>query len=415
MKYLRTISTRKLLSLVAVLVVVVGGGTAIAVAAAGSGPVPPREPLAVAIHQALGSKAVPGISARITFTNNLISSSDFQGGPTDPLLQGASGRLWLSLSPGDHRLRIELQTGNGDGQVVVDNGRFWIYDPASNTAYEGTLPSGAGSSPAGHAHADTIPSVARIQNEINKLARHVNLSGAIPSDVAGQATYTLRVSPKHDGGLLGDAQLAWDAARGIPLRFAVYATNSSSPVLELKATDVSFGPVPASDFAITPPSGAKVVKISTSKLKAATTSAERKGARARHALAHHSEVSGVAAVARRLPFSLNAPSKLVGLPRRSVSLLDWAGKPAALVTYGQNLGGIVVLEQSAGSSSPLPGSSSGSDHHGLTLPTVSINGATGEELDTALGTLVRFTRGGVAYTVVGSVPAAAADAAARGL
>ncbi len=128
-------------------------------------------------------------------------------------------------------------------------------------------------------------------------------------------------------------------------------------MLELKATDVSFGPVPASDFTITPPSGAKVVQVSSSKLNAATASAARKGAHARHALAHRAEVSGVAAVARRLPFSLNAPSKLVGLPRRSVTLLDWAGKPAAVVTYGQNLGGIVVLEQSSGSSSPLPGSS----------------------------------------------------------
>ena len=52
---------------------------------------------------------------------------------------------------------------------------------------------------------------------------------------------------------------------------------------------------------------------------------------------------------------------------------------------------------------------------GLSLPTVSINGATGQELDTALGTMVRFTRDGVAYTVIGSVPSAAADAAARGL
>ena len=34
---------------------------------------------------------------------------------------------------------------------------------------------------------------------------------------------------------------------------------------------------------------------------------------------------------------------------------------------------------------------------------------------TALGTVVRFERGGVTYTVLGSVPAAAAEAAARGL
>jgi hypothetical protein len=85
------------------------------------------------------------------------------------------------------------------------------------------------------------------------------------------------------------------------------------------------------------------------------------------------------------------------------------------VTYGQNLGGIAVIEQSADSAKPGAASQSSGEHHGLNLPTVSINGVTGQELDTALGTMVRFTRAGVAYTVLGSVPPAAADAAARAL
>ncbi len=55
------------------------------------------------------------------------------------------------------------------------------------------------------------------------------------------------------------------------------------------------------------------------------------------------------------------------------------------------------------------------DQRGLSLPTVSIKGATGQELDTALGTMIRFTRGGVTYTVIGSVPPAAAELAARAL
>ena len=98
-------------------------------------------------------------------------------------------------------------------------------------------------------------------------------------------------------------------------------------------------------------------------------------------------------------------------------LLDWGGHPAALVTYGQNLGGVAVLEQptAAAKNAGVPGGKIGRDHAGLHLPTVSINGAAGQELDTALGTLVRFDRGGVTYTVLGSVPAAAADAAARAL
>jgi hypothetical protein len=86
------------------------------------------------------------------------------------------------------------------------------------------------------------------------------------------------------------------------------------------------------------------------------------------------------------------------------------------VTYGQDLGGMVVIQQPAEpAAQSQPGDKRGDRGGGLTLPKVSINGATGEELDTALATMIRFERGGVAYTVLGSVPPAAAQAAARGL
>jgi hypothetical protein len=94
-------------------------------------------------------------------------------------------------------------------------------------------------------------------------------------------------------------------------------------------------------------------------------------------------------------------------------MIDMNGTAAALVTYGQNLGGIAVIEQAA-----QPGAAAqaaGGDQRGLSLPGVTINGATGHELDTALGTVVQFRARGVDYTVLGSVPAAAADAAARAL
>jgi outer membrane lipoprotein-sorting protein len=404
MKFLRTVSTRRLLASIAGLLVAVAAGSAIAMAASGSGPVPKPKPLAQAIHDALAAPKVAGITARITFTNHLIDASNLQG--HDPILSGATGRLWLS---GD-RLRLELQSDNGDAQVVVSGGSFWVSEPSSNTVYQGKLPADHSHGAKSKSDAGGIPSIARIQSELSKLVGRVNLSGAVPTDVAGQPTYTVRVSPKHDGGLLGSGELAWDAAKGVPLRFAVYARGNSTPVLELKATDITYGAVPASNFAISPPSGAKVVKVSTPNGNAAHGAAKDR---------RHRGPQGVAAVAKRLPFSLVAPKQLVGLPRRSVTLLDWAGKPAALVTYGQNLGSIAVIEQTpdaSGSASSAAGKQSGGgDHQGLKLPTVSINGATAQELDTALGTVIRFTRGGVAYTVLGSIPPAAADLAARAL
>jgi hypothetical protein len=85
-----------------------------------------------------------------------------------------------------------------------------------------------------------------------------------------------------------------------------------------------------------------------------------------------------------------------------------------MVLYGQNLGGIAVIEQKADSSpSSLGAPKGGREGAGLSLPTVSINGVTGHELGTALGTMVQFTRGGIKFTIVGSVPPAAAEAAAR--
>jgi outer membrane lipoprotein-sorting protein len=387
-KYVRTVSTRRLLSLIAGVIGVIVVGTAIAVAAIGSGPVPRREPLAVAIRQALKAPAITGISARITFTNSLIDATNFQG-PTDPLLQGATGRLWMTDTAGNHQLRIELQSDNGDAQVVYDNGRFSIYDPAQNVAYEGSVPA---SKPATvHRTATTrVPSIAAITRALTRVSKHAQVSGAIPSDVGGQAAYTVRISPQSGGGLLGGFELAWDAIRGVPLRFAIYAKGDSSPVLQIEATDISYGPVAASVFNVSPPPGTRVQRIST-----ATTS-------------HGSAALPRRRYVYRLPSSLVAPASLDGMARASVHRL---GRDGALALYGHGLSGVAVLEQ------PVHGSQSdtSSSRGGLSIPTVSINGVTGQQLQTALGTVVRFTRGRVAYTVIGSVTPATADAVARGL
>jgi outer membrane lipoprotein-sorting protein len=399
MYFLRTVTTRRLLALIAGLVVAIAGGTAIAVAASSGGPVPRHKPLAQAIHSALAAPAVSGISADITFTNHLIDASNIQG--SDPILSGAKGRLWLT---GDHRFRLELQSDNGDAQVVVNHGSFWVYDPASNTVYRGKLP--ADTKARTSARHEALPTIADIQKQLADLMSHASLSGAIPGDVAGQPAYTVRISPKHDGGLLGAGELAWDAIKGVPLRVAVYARGDNSPVLELKATGVTYGRVKNSVFNVSPPSDAKVVQVATPSGKA-TAAAHGRGAHRQR------EVAGAAAVARNVPFHLVAPRTLVGVPRRSATLLDWGGHPAALLAYGQNLGGIAVIEQTATNGGTV--AKPQGDHAGLSLPTVSIGKTSGQELDTALGTMVRFTRGGVTYTVIGSVPPAAAEAAARSL
>jgi outer membrane lipoprotein-sorting protein len=388
-RFLRTLSTSRLVALIVAVVVVAAGGAAIAVAASGgSGPTPPPKPLADALHDSLAGPEPDGVTARITFTNKLFPSGALTGQLGSALMSGASGRLWAT---NDGRGRLELQSNAGDAQVVWNKTSVFVYDASSNTVYRATLPT----------HSDTsseqpaVPSVAKIGDLLTKLGEHVTLSGTIPSNVAGQEAYTVRVSPKHDGGLLGAAELSFDASRGVPLRIGIYTQGASSPALELAATDISYGAVPSSDVDISPPSDAKAVDLGTLGRRTDTESGS------------HVQASGLDAVQAAAGFPVVAPETLVGLPRQDVRLVGGSDSKAALVVYGHGLGAIVVLERpaAANSQNDLLGS----------LPQLSLDGTTAHELATQLGTALTWKKDGVSFVLAGSVPTAAAEAAAREL
>jgi len=243
---LRTITTARLVAWIAGILAVVCGGTAIALAATGGGPTPPPKPLATAVHDALSAPNPPGITARVQFTNHLLSSDAVRG--SDPLLTGASGRLWLT----NGHVRLELQSERGDAQVVADDKSFWVYEPQAHTVYRGDIPPDAHGDGQDSGSKD-VPSIAQIQRFIARITEHADLSGAVPANVAGRPAYTIRVSPKQRSGLLDAGEVAWDAIRGVPLEIGVFAKGGSSPVLDLKVTDISFGAVPASSFDVSPP------------------------------------------------------------------------------------------------------------------------------------------------------------------
>lgn len=396
MRLLRTLPTRRLWALVAA-VAVVAAGAGIAQAALRGAPKPPHKPLARAVLDALRAPAVRGITARIRFTDNLLPSGSLPDGSSPPLLAGASGRLWLT---DDGRARLELQSDSGDAQIVLGHDQLRYYDAHSNTLYRLALPAHHTAKP--H-KPEQQPTLTSVRSVLYNLSKTWSLSGARPTSTAGRPSYTLRISPRDDGGLLGAAELAWDAQKGVPLRAAIYAQGQSSPVLALEATDISYGPVAASDVAPPAPAHAKVVNVNLAGMHA----------RAKAPRGRATHVHGTAAVRRALGFRLSAPRRLAGLPRTGVRLVRLEGKPAALSTYGQGLGAIAVLQERSSGGKGAPGA--GALPGGIRLPQVNIRGATGSELATALGTIVTFERGGVSYVVAGSVPPLAAENAARGL
>jgi outer membrane lipoprotein-sorting protein len=388
MASLRTISSRRLIAGIGGVVVLAVAGVGVGTALTGANP-PPAQPLADALHQAATGTKPTGITADVTFTNNLLTSSGLTGG--DPLMSGASGRLWIDSS-GD--LRIELQTAGGglDSQIVANDTSITVFDGSQNTVYKIALP--AKSSTGTTDKSGSIPTVDQIQSRLDELATHLDVSGAIPGTAADVPSYSVTISPKHDGGLLGDVQLAWDASNGVPLGISVYSTQDpSTPVLGLTVNDISYGPVDPSDVTITPPANAKVVDVPLPAKQSTSSTAT------------HTPVTGLSSVQAQVSFPIAAPAAVDDLPLHAVRLVDWQGTKGALVTYGMGLGGIAVLERPAGSSA-----ASGSTIS--QLPTVTVAGVQGHELSTPLGTVVTFSKGGVDYVVAGSVTQIAAETAA---
>ncbi len=353
--------------------VIAAGVSATALAfALSSGPTPPAKPLAQVVHDTLSAAPVDGVSANIRLTNHLLEGAGLAsgGGPagelaSSPLISGASGRLWIAK---DGRVRLELQAEKGDTEILYDGHTVQLYDAASNTLYRYTPPAGQepatpdqATTTAGHDH--EVPTLAKIEEGISRVRGHAAVSEATPMDIAGQPAYTVRVSPKEGGSLFGGAELSFDAVHGVPLRAAIYSSTSSSPVIELAATEVSYGPVESSVFAFSPPAGVKIKEVSFSNAESTNGS--------------------------------NTASA--------------ADKPT-LTTHGHGVTAIAVLESKSqagagkSTSEPLEG-----------LPKVTINGASASELRTELGTLLSFERSGVHYVLAGSVTPAAIEALARGL
>lgn len=402
---LRRLPLPRLLLLCAT-VVAVGATCAALASALGNDPKPPPKPLAEAIHDAIAAPEAQGFSAHVTFVNRLVEGAniDSQEGGGGPLTSGGEGRVWIAS---DGRVRLELQSEQGATEILYDGGTLTLYEASSNRLYQYSLPASqnGGSSNQAAGSSSHVPSVTEIQEAIDHLMGHANITGAVPTDIAGQPAYSVTISPARNGGLVGGAELAWDATHGVPLRLAVYAKGQSAPVLALTATDVSYGPVPSSVFSLSLPAGVKTTKIAPPKGGEGPQRAEHPHVDA--------TTTGISAVQAKLPFTLQAPASLAGMTRHEVRLVQVDGRDAALIGYGEGLGGILVIESQGKS-----GAAGGEEAEGsspLSLPHVSIDGAKASELPTALGTLLSFRSGGVDRLLAGSVTPSVLQAAARGL
>jgi outer membrane lipoprotein-sorting protein len=371
---LRRLPLSRLLLLCGLVVVLGISATALA-SALSTGPTPTPKPLANAIHDALSAAPVEGVSANIQLTDHLLEGASLASGGdsagaagqllSSPLLTGASGRMWIAK---DGRVRLELQAEKGDTQILYDGHTVSIYDASSNTLYRYTIPAhegGAGSgtdSPTSPTHHE-VPTVAKIEEAISH-SDHVNVSGATPTDIAGRAAYTVRVSPKESGSEIAGGELSFDAANGVPLRAAIYSSTSSSPTIELAASEISYGPVADSVFSVTSPPDAKIEEVKPPEGAAKST----------------------------------GPSSMQ------------SGDHPLLSTSGHGPATVAVIESKTKESTAKSPSAMTEG-----LQKVKIGSIEASELPTALGTLLSFERSGVRYLLVGAVTPSDLETVAKGL
>ena len=217
-------------------------GAGIAQARSAAAPSPPAKPLDRAVHDAASAPAGRRRHrARIHFTNNLLPSGSLPEGTASPLITGADGRLWLA---GDGRFRLELQSDAGDAQIVGDGKRFSVYDAASNTAYTGDARRSAGRRrrEAGAA----APTLAGIDEGLANLGKMWTLSGADAAHDRRPAEPTPCASRRRTTA----ACSAPPRSPGTPPAACRCAPPSTprarpTPVLELEATHISYGPIAA--------------------------------------------------------------------------------------------------------------------------------------------------------------------------
>jgi hypothetical protein len=359
--------------------------TAYAVTRAGAAK-PPKRSLASAVHGALTARPVTGVSAQFRIDQHLLAGTSTTLS-SNPLLAGATGSVWV----GGGHARLVLNSQLGTTALAYDGHQVTLYDRKHHVAYVLPVKHHQKSGSAAEHHA---PTIAAIGNALSRAAKFAIISGAIPSNVADQKAYTVHVSPRHNGGLFGEFDLAWDAAHGVPLRFAIFPRGSSTAAISVTATHIRFGAVPAGALAMTPPAGTKIVHVHIPSRH--DRSAQQ---------AHIAPAVGAAAVSKAVGFTVTAPKTLAGLPQHAVRAVSIGSHHAALVTYGRGLGTVFLLEQhKSGAKTALSA-----------LPSASVNGIRAHELDTTLGSAIQWSRGGVTYTIAGSQSADRIMSAAQSL
>ena len=189
-----------------------------------------------------------------------------------PDLPGSSDPLsGLSLLSGSHtfkiwydgpaRVRVAVPVAMGETDLRRDGRNVWLWDSQNNQATHYILPAGAGDTAPG-VPAQSVPAPPQLAKQILAAVGATTTVGLQQNvTVAGQPAYQLSLAPKSSSSLIGQVRIAIDASDSLPLQVQVFARGAASPAFSVGYTALSFARPAASNFAFSPPPGAKVKTV----------------------------------------------------------------------------------------------------------------------------------------------------------
>ena len=239
-------------------VAAVGIASAITVAQAAPA-LPPRTPAQLLAAVAGDHAALPPLTGTVVETAALgipeLPGSANPDSITSLLAGSHTLKIWYA---GPRKLRLAVPVLMGETDLVRNGTTAWLWQSGSDSVTRFLIPAGD------HGREPVMPRVPltpqqAAQQVLKVASKSTRVTTEANVTVAGQAAYQLVLAPKASGSQIARITIALDAQHlSVPLRVQVFAKGAASPVFQVGYTSIAFVTPAASNFAFTPPPGAKV-------------------------------------------------------------------------------------------------------------------------------------------------------------
>jgi outer membrane lipoprotein-sorting protein len=240
----------------------IAGVPALMSSAAAAPALPAKTPAQLLAQLAGEHQAPPPLTGTITETVSLgLPKLPDTGNPNSvtSLLTGShTVNIWYA---GPKSFRLSLPQSESETDIYRDGTTAYLWQSTSDSVTKFILPNKPDAT--APSTVTTLTPQQAADEALAMLGKSTSVTVASNETVAGQAAYTLVLSPRESGSLIGQVSIAIDAKNNVPLQVQLYARGASTPAISVGFTKVSFTRPSAADLSFTPSATQKVTTVNS--------------------------------------------------------------------------------------------------------------------------------------------------------